>query len=39
VQRNLEFAQFQMGKRLKVGDKPNAYVPVDADMQLYTELE
>jgi periodic tryptophan protein 2 len=28
-----------MGKRLKTGDKPNEYVPVQEDTQLYTELE
>jgi periodic tryptophan protein 2 len=28
-----------MGKRLKTGDKPNEYVPVEEDTQLYTELE
>lgn len=29
VQRNLEFAEFKMGKRLKTGsDKPNEYKPV-----------
>jgi hypothetical protein len=39
VQKNLEFAQFKMGKRLKTGDKPNEYVPVEADKQLYSELE
>lgn len=39
VQRNLEFAQFKMGKRLKTGDKPNEYVPVDEDTQLYSEFE
>jgi hypothetical protein len=39
VQRNLEFAEFKMGKRLKTGDKPNEYVPVDEDMQLYSEFE
>lgn len=39
VQRNLEFAQFKMGKRLKTGDKPNEYMPVDEDTQLYSEFE
>lgn len=39
VQRNLEFAQFKMGKRLKTGDKPNQYVPVQEDTQLYSEFE
>jgi len=39
VQRNLEFAQFKMGKRLKTGDKPNEYVPVEEDTQLYSEFE
>jgi hypothetical protein len=39
VQRNLEFAEFKMGKRLKTGDKPNEYVPVDEDTQLYSEFE
>jgi hypothetical protein len=39
VQRNLEFAEFKMGKRLKTGDKPNEYVPVEEDMQLYSEFE
>ena len=28
-----------MGKRLKVGDKPNEYLPVEADTELYTDLE
>ena len=35
----MEFAQFKMGKRLKTGDKPNEYVPVEEDTQLYSELE
>ena len=39
VQRNLEFAEFKMGKRLKTGEKPNEYVPVDEDTQLYSEFE
>ena len=39
VQRNLEFAQFKMGKRIKTGDKPNEYVPVQEDTQLYSEFE
>lgn len=32
VQRNLEFAEFKMGKRLKTGEKPNEYTPVEADV-------
>jgi hypothetical protein len=39
VQRNLEFAQFKMGKRLKTGEKPNEYFPVDEDTKLYSDLE
>lgn len=35
----MEFAQFKMGKRLKTGDKPNQYVPVQEDTQLYSEFE
>ena len=35
----MEFAQFKMGKRLKTGDKPNEYVPVQEDTQLYSEFE
>jgi hypothetical protein len=38
VQRNLEFAQFKMGKRLKVNDK-NEYVPVEEDRELYSVFE
>ena len=28
-----------MGKRLKTGDKPNEYVPVEEDTLLYSEFE
>ena len=28
-----------MGKRLKTGEKPNEYLPVEEDKQLYTTLE
>lgn len=28
-----------MQKRLKTGDKPNQYVPVTADEELYSEME
>ena len=28
AQRNMEFAEFKMGKRLKTGAKPNEYIPV-----------
>lgn len=38
VQRNLEFAQFKMGKRLKVNEK-NEYVPVEEDRELYSAFE
>ena len=28
-----------MQKRLKVGDKPNEYVPIDKDVEFYSERE
>lgn len=41
VQKNLEFAEFKMGKRLKTGhtEKPGSYKPVEEDVELYSELE
>jgi periodic tryptophan protein 2 len=39
VQRNLEFQQQKMGKRLKTGAKPNVYTPVEEDREHYSELE
>jgi hypothetical protein len=29
--KNLEFAEFKMGKRLKTGEKPNEYIPIEED--------
>lgn len=28
-----------MGKRLKTGNKPNEYIPINNDLQYYTDLE
>ena len=35
----LEHAEFKMGKRLKVGSKPNEYKVTQGDTDLFTELE
>jgi periodic tryptophan protein 2 len=39
AQRNLEFHQFKSGKRLKTGAKPNEFIPIEEDTDLYSELE
>jgi hypothetical protein len=35
----LNFEEFKMGKRLKTGDKPNEYIPIEKDTGLYSEFE
>jgi hypothetical protein len=39
AQKQLKFEEFKMQKRLKTGDKPNEYVPVDRDFEFYSERE